>query len=78
MSVELKPCPFCGRIVRMETFVRNEPFTMADFGYEIKCVECGVVFRESTPMLPELMEKMGSDRKYKEILMHRWNRRAET
>ena len=74
---ELKPCPFCGRTVEMETFVRNEPFTMSDFGYEIKCLECGIVFRESTPMLPELMEKMGSDRKYKEILMFRWNRRAD-
>ena len=53
---ELKPCPFCGSFVKLDTFCKNEPFTMFDCGYEIKCVKCGIVFRESTPILPEIMK----------------------
>ena len=41
MNIDLKPCPFCGNFVKLETFCKNEPITMFDCGYEIKCVKCG-------------------------------------
>lgn len=75
MNKELKPCPFCGNFVKLETFYKDEPITMFDFGYEIKCVKCGIVFRESIPVLPEIMKDEDRQR-YKESLLNRWNRRA--
>lgn len=69
----LEPCPFCGSFVKLEAFYKNEPITMFDYGYEIKCVKCGIVFRESTSVLPEIMKNEERQR-CKESLLNRWNR----
>lgn len=75
MNIDLKPCPFCGNFVKLETFCKNEPITMFDCGYEIKCVKCGIGFKESTPVLPEIMKNEERQR-CEESLLNRWNRGA--
>ena len=68
---ELKPCPFCGREVKIVEYTVDEPFTFCDCGFEIRCPNCDIRLREHTRCLTGI-EHM----KAKNSLIERWNRRA--
>lgn len=69
----LKPCPFCGGEVEIESYVSNEPVTFADAGFNIKCKKCRIGFSKSTRCLPGSDKE--ADEKVKQELAERWNTR---
>lgn len=36
-TIELKPCPFCGRKVKVQYYEIDTPVTFTECGYEICC-----------------------------------------
>lgn len=56
---ELKPCPFCGKSVQMDTYEIDSPFTFTDNGFEIRCHHCNIVFREHSRFLIGIDTKKG-------------------
>ena len=70
---ELKPCPFCGEPVKIDTYEIDSPFTFTDNGFEIRCHHCNIVFREHSKFLIGIDTKR--DEKLKKKLAQRWNTR---
>ena len=50
---DLEPCPLCGEPVKMRYYDENEPFTLGECGYEIKCISCGLARGTALFVLPE-------------------------
>ena len=70
---ELKPCPFCGRNVKIESYTVDEPVTCFDFGYKVYCTKCNIGFSKSTRCLPGLHKE--EDAKVIRRLTNQWNGR---
>lgn len=70
---KLKPCPFCGKKVKIEYYEVNEPVTFADCGFEIRCWHCGIRFSKHLRCMPGFDEK--TETEAKDYLVDKWNTR---
>lgn len=50
---DLEPCPYCGEPVKMRYYDKNEPFTLSECGYEVRCTSCGIARGTELFVLPE-------------------------
>lgn len=72
-TIELKPCPFCGRKVKVQYYEIDTPVTFTECGYEICCRHWGIRFKERLSRMPQFDEKADIKR---QNLIERWNRRV--
>ena len=72
-TIKLKPCPFCGRKVKVQYYEIDTPVTFTECGYEICCCFCGIQFKERLSRMPQFDEKAEMK---KQTLIERWNRRV--
>lgn len=70
---KLKPCPFCGKKVKIEYYEVNEPVTFADCGFRIRCYNCGIGFSRHLRCMPGFDIK--ADEAAKNWLVEKWNTR---
>ena len=82
MSIELKPCPFCGGEAKFKTITNKSSHCCVGFSFEIKCSKCDLRFPQSFNIEFFLTEngeiKIMSG--FENVINHateEWNRRAD-
>lgn len=72
-NIKPKPCPFCGKRVKLRYYEVDEPFTFTDCGFKITCLHCGIGFSRHLRCMPGFDKE--AEEEAKNWLIETWNTR---
>lgn len=71
---DAKPCPFCGRMPEVQSFINSDPDGYSMCGWCVKCNHCQIALKHYTDNNPDNMDKEEEAIAINTV-MGKWNKR---